>query len=262
MKRIVVVTVAVFLLGFVLHSSALAVKTDRGTFGPRAIGEFAVFVEDGNGWREIGRLPYNRFVRERVIDLSRILKGKTSVKVRLVQRGGGAAHVDAVSLGNVPPVRVHDDTAGTVLKKLSQCDLDVTDASGKTLEMVFPVKSPDMALRLTARVEAEIVRGSPFQFPVENLRRQIDSRASFYDYQLNSRVGKDAGLAEPFFKEYCRAGTGHPHAYTYGWVWNDKENLYVKIDFTGDNTMDGDEDYAKVFVNGQQKVKEFKVSVP
>ena len=45
-------------------------------------------------------------------------------------------------------------------------------------------------------------------------------------------------------------------------MWNDDENLYVAIDFTGDNTIDGDKDYAKVYVNTGNEVREFKVSVP
>jgi hypothetical protein len=38
--------------------------------------------------------------------------------------------------------------------------------------------------------------------------------------------------------------------------------LYVAIDFTPDNTFDGDADYTKVYVKTNSGVKEFKVSVP
>ena len=63
-----------------------------------------------------------------------------------------------------------------------------------------------------------------------------------------------------FFKEYCLTGSGHPSGFTYGWVSNDEKNLYVKIDFTPDNTRDGDKDYAKLYVRRGRNLKEFKVS--
>ena len=66
----------------------------------------------------------------------------------------------------------------------------------------------------------------------------------------------------PFFREYSRSVTGHPSDYTHGWVWNDDENLYVTMDFTPDNTMDGEKDYAKVYISTKTGIKEYKVSVP
>ncbi|PLX15531.1 MAG: hypothetical protein C0599_16670, partial [Salinivirgaceae bacterium] len=69
-------------------------------------------------------------------------------------------------------------------------------------------------------------------------------------------------LGSPFFKIYNKPGTGHPDAFTYGWVMNDDENLYVTIDFVPDNTIDGDKDYTKVFVKTNDGVKTYKLSVP
>ncbi|MUT65802.1 hypothetical protein [Paenibacillus sp. NEAU-GSW1] len=94
--------------------------------------------------------------------------------------------------------------------------------------------------------------------------------SEFYTYRLNSSTGNlviDGQLTEiasrqPFFKEYSIPTTGHPEGYTYGWVWNDDTNLYVVIDFTPDNTMDGDADYSKVYVKTSSGVKEYKASVP
>lgn len=64
----------------------------------------------------------------------------------------------------------------------------------------------------------------------------------------------------PFFKEYSISGTGHPSNYTYGWVYNDAKNLYVAIDFTGDNTRDGDKDYAEVHIKTKDGIKNYRVS--
>lgn len=66
----------------------------------------------------------------------------------------------------------------------------------------------------------------------------------------------------PFFKEYSVTGTGHPSGFTYGWVRNDTQSLYVTIDFTPDDTMDGDKDYARVYVKTERGIRDFKVSVP
>ncbi|MBW1720414.1 MAG: hypothetical protein JRJ43_12825, partial [Deltaproteobacteria bacterium] len=70
------------------------------------------------------------------------------------------------------------------------------------------------------------------------------------------------GELKPVFKEYSRTGTGHPSGFTYGWTGHDDKNLHVKIDFTPDNTRDGNEDYAKVYVKTGDGLKEFKISEP
>ena len=57
-------------------------------------------------------------------------------------------------------------------------------------------------------------------------------------------------------------GSGHPQGTTYGWVRDDGKTLYVAMDFTSDNTYDGDADYAKVYVKVGNALREFKVSVP
>jgi len=62
------------------------------------------------------------------------------------------------------------------------------------------------------------------------------------------------------FDEYIRVGSGHPQWKTFGWVKNDDTNLYVAIDFTPDNTMDGDMDYAAVYIKTENGLEEFKVS--
>ncbi|MFC1770226.1 CFI-box-CTERM domain-containing protein [Nitrospirota bacterium] len=66
--------------------------------------------------------------------------------------------------------------------------------------------------------------------------------------------------SKPFFKEMSYTGSGHPDGYTYGWVTHDETNLYVGIEYTPDNTIDGPVDYTKVFVNTKEGVKEFKVT--
>ena len=229
-------------------------------------GKYIIYVMKEGEWREAGKLVFDEFYREREMDLSGYLTGDEKVRVKLVQKGGEAAHIDSVFLGDKPPVEVKDIADG--LKKLSKKDFDVVDAFGKSIEVLFNKDVKAKTLKLTARVEG-INRGLPFQFPISNMNRKMDTNAHFYTYKLNSTKGTislDGKLDEvgervpPFFKEYSLAGTGHPSGFTYGWVWNDTENLHVYIDFTPDDTMDGDKDYTKVYVNTPNGVKEFKVS--
>jgi len=65
----------------------------------------------------------------------------------------------------------------------------------------------------------------------------------------------------PLLKEFCLPDSGHPPGYIYGWVSNDDRKLYVALDVTSDNTMDGDKDYAKVNIKTDDGVKVFKISV-
>jgi cysteine-rich repeat protein len=230
-------------------------------------GEYVIYLMKEGKLQEAGKIVFDEFFRERKIDLSKYVSGEEKVKIRLVQKGGEAAHIDSIFLGGKPPVEVIGIEKG--LMKLSRKDFDVSDAFGKSLEVIFENNMGDNTLELTARVEG-VNRGIPFQFPVENLYRKIDADAHFYPYQVNSIKGDitiDGRLDEvsdqmPFFREYSRSVTGHPSDYTYGWVWNDDENLYVSMDFTPDNTMDGDKDFAKVYISTKNGIKEFKVSVP
>lgn len=220
-------------------------------------GDFTIYVWQGKKWVKSGSLAYDRFLREREIDLSSVLKDKGKVKIKIVQKGGEAAHIDSVFLGGAPPQEVKGITDELALQKLSKKDLDVTNAFNKKLELTFPEQG-DKKLSLTARIEGPIKTGIPFYFPRENLMKEINTLSSFYTYELN--VGNKTQEPKLIFKEYSPTGSGHPPGYTYGWIKHDDENLYVKIDFTPDNTSDGDKDYAKVFVKTNSGIKEFKVS--
>lgn len=223
----------------------------------KPVGEYEIYLEQGEKWVKIGSLPYDRFLRERVLDLSGLLKGQGKAKIKIIQKGGEAAHIDSVLLGGNPPQKVQGLTDELALRKLSKKDLDVAEAYNKKIELTFPAQG-DKKLKLTARIEGPIKTAFPFQFPTENLRKETKDFSSFYVYELNLKNKHE----EPklIFKEFSPTGSGHPSGFTYGWAWNDHENLYVKIDFTPDNTLDGDKDYAKVLVKTPSGIKEFKVS--
>ena len=155
-----------------------------------------------------------------------------------------------------------------LLSKISRKDFDVIDAFGKTFELVFPATGKNRELSLTARVEGKRISEMPFQFPSENFYQKMSLKAKFYTFRLREEKGhtnatdemRQISLKPAFFKEFSPTGSGHPSGFTYGWVTNDEKNLYVKMDFTPDNTMDGDKDYAKVYVRTANGLKEFRVS--
>lgn len=217
-------------------------------------GNYAVYIEKEGKWQEAGSISFDKYFRDREIDLTGYISNKGKIRVRLVQQGGGAAHMDSVSLGDKSPIQVRDIVNG--VKKLSKNDFDVIDAFNKCIEMTFPLKRNSGILKLTARVESATISKVPFQFPVANLYKKMSLKSKFYAYEMKTKE-----TASPFFQEYSLTGSGHPSGYTYGWVRHDKENLYVKIDFTPDNTMDGDKDYAAVYIKTENGIKEYKMSM-
>ncbi|MEW6714632.1 MAG: hypothetical protein AB1306_06035 [Nitrospirota bacterium] len=240
-----------------IGANAEAVSGSAAVTGGKANGEFEVSVfKDGN-WQKTESLPFDQFFSEKRIETgSSAAEG--ALRIKITQKGGHAAHIDSVLLDNMPPLEIKGTDDPLIMKKLSQKDFDVMDASGKEIELAFDSKEKASSLSISARIEGERISEAPFQYPLSNLYKKIDSKAKFYTYKLDAKEDD----AKPFFKEYSVTGSGHPSGYTYGWVSNDRENLYVKIDFTPDNTMDGSKDYAKVNVKTEEGVKEFKVSVP
>jgi hypothetical protein len=233
-------------------------------------GDFVISVERLGRWQEVGRLSGDRFLREQRLDLAPWLQNAKKARVRIRQAGGGASHLDAVLLGGGAPL----SAPGGMTDKISRRDNDLATATGRTVELTFAVPAGgDRSLAVTGRIENKVIPSEPFQFPVQNTFRAPSPHSSFYSYRLGSaappprRFAGAAWLAEvggrqPFFAALSPTGTGHPTGTTYGWVSNDERNLYVTIDFTPDNTYDGDKDYAKVYVRGDGQVREFKVSVP
>lgn len=215
-------------------------------------GIFEVYVLKGNRWEKVGTLSFNQLYSEQKLNIGG-LKGN-EVRIKLVQKGGQAAHIDTALLGNTPPIEITGSEDKLSLRKLSKGDFDVLDATNKSIELVF--KNPESStFSLVARVEGERVSTVPFMYPLSNIGLSNLQKGEFYTYTL--KQDKNWKL---LFKEYSATGTGHPSNYTYAWIKNDDKNLYVRIDFTPDNTMDGDKDYAKVYVKTEQGIKEFKVS--
>lgn len=278
-----------FLFLLIVSSTAFGAAPSATTLGLNPIdkmkpnGEYIVEVLKDGKWLEAGQLSFDKYYRDRQLDLAKFITVNEPVKIRLMEKGGGAAHIDQISLGGASPVGAQFIGAsdavgspqphGTILKKVSKKDFDVIDAFEKTLEFTFPAVNAgaiQLPLRLTARVEPTVISETPFQYPYQNLFRPMTEQSTFLTYKLNSAEGTldvdgkidQTSGEKPFLTEYAESGSGHPSGFTYVWVKNDSENLYVAMDFTADDTYDGDKDYAKVYVKTGNGLKEFKVSVP
>lgn len=239
--------------------------------GLTQFGSYEVFVEGKDGkWAPAGKITDGKNYVSKQLDLSAFLKPGEAAKIRIVNTDGGMAHIDYVALGGLAPTKVMvngiiDEKA---VHKLVKADMDVMPAHAKVIDLTFPANRKDATLTLSARIEALNISPYDFKFPVENIYTDIGAKSKFFTYELGANLGKlslkgksgEIGEMVPFFKEFSVTGSGHPSAFTYGWVMNDDKYLYVAIDFTADNTEDGNKDYTKVFVKINGKVKEFKLS--
>ncbi|HQU33659.1 MAG TPA: choice-of-anchor D domain-containing protein [Thermoanaerobaculaceae bacterium] len=227
-------------------------------------GGFEVQALVSGFWQHVGELPCDRYVRERGLTLPAAALAAPEVRVRLVQHGGGAAQIDRVLLGEVPATRIRGAGETDAVTLAARRDNDVLDAFGKTIELTFPGRTREAVLRLAARVEPKVNEGSPFAFPPAN---QFDPAAptAFYHYRPGATGHAPSwpnGLdpANALFAERCRPTTGHPDGVTYGWVANDRDTLFAEVEFTSDNTRDGDKDWSSVTVLRNGELKEFRVS--
>lgn len=228
-------------------------------------GSFEVQALVDGFWHHVGELKFDRYVRERELTLPAAALAAPRVRVRLVQHGGGAAQIDRVVLGEIPATQVVGAAESDAVALAARRDNDVLDAFGRTIEFTFPGRTSETALRLAARVEPKVNEGDPFAFPPANQSSPMTQASAFYRYDpvaTGSRPSWPGALdpSKALFAEFCRPTTGHPDGMTYGWVTNDRETLYAEVEFTSDNTRDGNKDFSSVTVERNGRLRQFRVS--
>lgn len=243
---------------------------------------FHVYTADGAGWQQQAVEHYGLKFEERAINLNNVRADANGlIKLRISQEGMEAANVDSAILyldgAAYPPVSATDLSTGLNLAaKLSRKDNDVIGAHDKTIELAYSVPGgasfSRATLSLTAREEdGSVLRGGvPFRFPSNQFFDDMKT-AKFYTYAMGANgaglrmdgmeTPADA-LPSPAFTELTVPQTGHPDGYAYGYMKNDGRYLYAALDFTSDNTYDGDADYAAIYVRVGDSLKKFRVSVP
>jgi hypothetical protein len=231
-------------------------------------GEFIVQVSENRQWREVARLPMNKWSREQSVAIRRIENEEGTLRVKIKQNGGGGAYLDSVLLDGTGPWEIQGSPDPLAMKKISQKDFDLLDAGGREIDLTFYSDGQEGLLRLTGRIEALEISRTPLQFPLVNLHQPLTVRSQFLSYPLRSQEQPPSSAnvfdwlstAEPFHQAYSPTGSGHPAGVTFFWVRHDADHLYVAVDFTSDNTRDGDQDYAKVYIRNETVLQEFKVS--
>ncbi len=216
-------------------------------------GVYDVQVMVDGTWMTVGSPEFGLLYGTRIVHLN----GEFD-SVRLVQRGGTAAQLECVLLDGVAPVAVAGSSDALAVDKVRAVDNDVTNAFGDTLVLEFA--GTGSVLQIDARVQGDIAQAVPFEYPRANTYGPVTAVSSFYPSDLNALPSAIDTSATPFVREFAEPGTGHPKGYTYAWVATADGCLLVTIDFTSDNTMDGDEDYATVHVKTPAGVKDFKLS--
>ncbi len=66
---------------------------------PQSAGIYSVLVWSNDKWKDIGKLAFDKLLKERSIDLNGLVDTSNRIRIKLVQEGGSAAHIDAISLG-------------------------------------------------------------------------------------------------------------------------------------------------------------------
>ncbi|MDO8915760.1 MAG: lamin tail domain-containing protein, partial [Coriobacteriia bacterium] len=230
-------------------SSAAAAGMDAVTSN----GVFTVEVPAGDGWVAVGTAAFGLQYTTQVVSLP----GEYDA-VRLVHSGGTAAQLDVVALEGNTPGKVLGSRDPLAVAKLAARDDDVTDAFGRALVLEFP--KGGSVLEIVARVQGDLSGAFPFEFPVANTFSAVTPGSSFYACDLAALPAVVDTGAEPLVKEPTAPGTGHPSGLMYVWTASDGTSLQVTMDFTSDNTMDGDEDFAAVHVKTDQGLKTFRIS--
>ncbi|MRS12262.1 MAG: hypothetical protein EG823_04220 [Actinobacteria bacterium] len=230
-----------------LPAQAFAIAAD-----PAANGSFEVQVERDGVWVDAGSLAFGMQYTTGTLDLPAACDS-----VRLLPKGGTAAHLDSVALGGSAPVAVEGSTDPLAVAKLKAADNDVTGVSG-AIVITFPCAAK--RLEINARIQGDLTYAYPFEYPVENTFSPVTADSAFYAYDTGAGPQAIDTASAPFVSAFTTPGTGHPAGYTYVWVADDDENLLVTVDFTPDNTMDDNEDYAIVHVNTPSGVRDLKIT--
>ena len=242
------VSLIILFLLFIVFSTAYGENSHLfGVYSPENMtvnGEYVISVFAADGWIEAGRLGYDRFFREKQLDLERYRSANTPLKLQIEKRAGGAAHIDSIMIGNTPP----RTATGTDIAKLIHQDSDIADATNRPIIVEFPDSAEGEILSLVGRIEHTRLSGVPFVFP------NPDRESPFYSVSLNP------GETKPVFREWTRPGTGHPPGYTYAWARLIGDSLRITLDFTPDNTWDHGEDYAGVYIKTDTGVREYVIS--
>jgi hypothetical protein len=71
-------------------------------------GKIFVYIFKDNFWQPAGSLSFDKYLRQKELNLDNF-PTDSRLKVKLVKKGGGSAHLDAVFLGEAAPLKVNGE---------------------------------------------------------------------------------------------------------------------------------------------------------
>lgn len=234
-------------------------------------GNFNFYIKQNREWKFIDSIEADEYFRDYFIEIPDEIKMSNLLRMKIEKAGGGLAHIDwAEAAGYSTLANLKPDHE--LSYKLTAADKDVIEVTEEGIVITFEDYDLDASskngLHINGRIEPKALWNKPFTYPRGNDTDRMTSGSNFYVYDWDSNYGSneiDGNIEafdsrEPLFELYDMPGTGHPDGYTYGWVMNDDQYLYAVIDFTPDNTFDDDKDYASLFIDTAEGVKQFTVS--
>ncbi|MCP4657669.1 MAG: hypothetical protein GY856_19865, partial [bacterium] len=236
---------------------------------------YSYHVETWNGasWVERGALHFGLRYGEQELDLSEHLPDPTGeYKVRIRQQGSEAAHVDRVGMvlgpARRPPSSARRVAGGQdVLAAIRLPDREVLDLYQAAIEVRWddpdPAELDPEGFRLALLAREERLSGRrarPFTYPPQGDRVYHYVVADRGPLVVDGAQRADDELGEALFEVPTYPSTGHPPATVYGYLKSDGENLYAALDFTVDNTRDGDRDWAALLVETPAGWREFRIT--
>lgn len=234
---------------------------------------FHIDTWNGSAWVERGVLHYGGQYAEQDVDLTPHLPGPDGqYRVRIRQTGKEAAHVDRVRLRvgpagaerNLLPTGVAGPGADA-LDKLLRSDREVLDLHEKSMEVVWsaPQREAGEPVRLALLAREEVLsnrRMVPFSYPAGDGSIAYRIAEGSTGLAVDGRQTAADDLGEPALTEWSRPDTGHPAAAVVAWVKNDATHLYAALDFTVDNTEDGERDWAALQVETPEGWRDLRVT--
>lgn len=110
MKKLIVVLtcqIIVWTLSITAYASVLN-YSEYNKIVPQTIsspnGSFEIYIQKDANWQLVQKLNFDNFFREKTCDLSAFTEPGKTVSIRLVQKGGNAAHIDTVLMGDSSPI--------------------------------------------------------------------------------------------------------------------------------------------------------------
>lgn len=220
----------------------------------------AVFSTEDNGsvkvlWQnqQVHNFSFGRNQEQKEVTF--IIPQSGMGELKLMRESKGAAHIDFVRINGEPLTPAEAPTNWA--KKIAAVDDDVLNFPEQLKFHITAERRIHLVLR--ARIEPEVISKIPFRYPLVNQPREFSAESQFLSYPWENRSACQFP-EKAFFSQWALSGSGHVDAYSTFWVSNDRDSLCVKVDFSSDNTRDGDKDYGEVVTKRDGSVKHFRIS--